>query len=60
MTKRNTILVSILLILAAILIEILLSDSNVKIDKEIASFFAGLTFGIGLSILISVFIKKEK
>jgi len=60
MSKRNTILVSILLIIAAILIEILLSGSNIKIDKEIASFFAGFSFGIGLIILISVFIKKKK
>ena len=60
MTKRNTIIISVLLILAAVVINILLKDSNTNLDKEWIGFFTGLLFGTGIMLPLSIFLKKNK
>jgi hypothetical protein len=61
MTKRLTIITSILLIVSAIIIEILLKDSKTNLDIELVEFFAGILFGAGIVLLIqSFFVKKNK
>ena len=61
MTKKTTIFVSLLLIISAILIEILLKNSNTGLDKELVRFFEGILFGGGFALLMrSIFEKKKK
>ncbi len=60
MTKAKTIFVSILLVIAGVLIEFLLKDSNTNLDKELVDFFAGILLGSGASILLMTLFKKKK
>ncbi len=60
MTKAKTIFVSILLVIAGVLIEFLLKDSNTNLDKELVDFFAGILLGSGGSILLMTLFKKKK
>lgn len=60
MTKGKTIFVSILLVIAGVLIEFLLKDSNTNLDKELVDFFAGILLGSGGSILLMTLFKKKK
>ena len=60
MTKRNIIFISILLILAAVVIKILLKDSNTNLDKEWIGFFSGLLFGAGIVLPLSLILKKNR
>lgn len=60
MTKEKRIFVSILLIIAGVLIELILKDSNTNLDKELVNFFAGILLGSGGSILLMTFFKKKK
>lgn len=61
MSKKNTIIVSILLIISAVIIEVLLKDSKTKLDEDLVGFFAGILFGTGIGLPIQLFWgKKEK
>jgi len=60
MTKGKRIFVSVLLIVAGVLIEFLLKDSNTNLDKELVDFFAGILLGSGGSILLMTLFKKKK
>jgi len=60
MTKGKRIFISVLLILAGVLIEFLLKDSNTNLDKELVNFFAGILLGSGGSILLMTLFKKKK
>lgn len=60
MSKRNTIIVSILLIAAAIIIQVLISDSKSTLNFELIEFFTGILFGAGLILVLQLVIKKRK
>lgn len=60
MTKKTTIFVSVLCIIAAVLIEIFLKNSNAVFDKELVSFFQGALFAGGILMLLRSFIEKKK
>jgi len=60
MYKKITITASILLILAAILIQILIKDSNTKLDIEFIEFFSGLILGVGIALPIYLLFGKKK
>jgi hypothetical protein len=58
MTKKNTIIVSILLIISAAVIEFLMNYSKTQINEHFG-FFAGFLSGAGLSMLIKLFFGKK-
>ena len=60
MTKKSTIIVSVILIISAVLIEIFLKDSKPKLDRELVGFFQGAFLGCGLLMLSSSFFGKKK
>ncbi len=60
MTKRTTIIISVLLIISAVIIEILLRDSTTKMDTELVGFFAGILFGSGIVLPLNLFMGKKK
>ncbi len=60
MTRKTSIIVSILLIISAVLIEIFLKDSKAGLDKELVGFFQGALFGGGLALLLRSFFGKKK
>lgn len=60
MTRKTSIIVSILLIISAVLIEILLKDSKTELDSELVGFFQGAMFGGGFVMLLSSFFEKKR
>jgi len=60
MSKKTTIIISLLLIISAIIIEILLKDSKTNLDIELVEFFAGILFGTGVGLPIQLFFGKNK
>jgi len=60
MTKRDSIIVSILLILASIVCYVLMKNSTTKIDTDFIDFFSGLLFATGFFFLIQLPFKKKK
>ncbi len=60
MSKKTTIIISLLLIISAIIIEILLKDSKTNLDIELVEFFAGILFGTGIGLPIQLFFGKNK
>lgn len=59
MTKKTTIIVSILLIIYAAVIEILINYSKTQINEHFG-FIAGFLSGGGVSLLIKLFFGKKK
>ena len=59
MDKKITITVSILLVIAGILIQILIKDSNTKLDIELIEFFSGIILGTGIGLPIYLLIGKK-
>lgn len=60
MTKKSTIIVSLIMILSAIIIVILINYSKIQINEHYG-FFAGFLGVTGLSLLIKLFFgKKDK
>jgi len=57
MTKKQTIIISILLMASAIFIN-LLSDSSSYPKNELIGFFSGIVFGAGLVIFFQSIFKK--
>lgn len=60
MNKKVIISASILLILAGVLIQILVEDSNTKLDIELIEFFSGLLLGTGIGLPIYLLFGKKK
>jgi uncharacterized membrane protein len=60
MNRRVIITASILLILAGILIQILIKDSNTKLDIELIEFFSGIVLGTGIGLPIYLLFGKKK
>jgi uncharacterized membrane protein len=60
MNKKLIITASLLLILAGILIQILIKDSNTKFDLEIIEFFSGVILGTGIGLPIYLLFGKKK
>ncbi len=61
MDKRiTTISVSVLLIAAAVVIQLQLRDSGTSMDSELVGLFSGVCFGVGLMLPVSLFKKKNK
>ncbi len=60
MNKKVIISASVLLILAGILIQILIEDSNTKFDIEIIEFFSGVILGAGIGLPIYLLFGKKK
>ncbi len=60
MSKKTTIIISLLLVISAIIIEILLKDSKTNLDIELVEFFAGILFGTGIGLPIQLFFGKNK
>jgi hypothetical protein len=59
MTKKGTIIVSILLIISAVVIEILLNYSTIQIDEHFG-FFAGFLFAAGVILPVKLFFGKKQ
>lgn len=59
MDRRITIFISIILIIAAILIHVLLEDANTSLDGELIGFFAGICFGAGIMLPLTLLKKKK-
>ena len=59
MDKKITITVSFLLVIAGILIQILIKDSNTKLDIELIEFFSGIILGTGNGLPIYLLIGKK-
>lgn len=59
MSKRNAIIASILLIMAAIVIQLLIDPINTKLKIELIEFFSGLLFGAGIAFLFVTLFKKK-
>ena len=57
MSKRNSIFVSIILIIAAVVIHVFVKDTKSVIDIEFIEFFSGILFGVGITFLL-LFRKK--
>jgi len=60
MTKKTTIIISILLITAAVLMKIFIKDSSSKFDNELISFFRGLIFGAGITLPLHLLNDRKK
>ncbi|MGE0078855.1 MAG: hypothetical protein AB7S48_13430 [Bacteroidales bacterium] len=60
MSKKHTIVISVLLIIAAVVIQVLMDDSNTKLDKELIGFFSGILFGVGIGMPIHLFLNRKK
>lgn len=58
MNKIQTIIVSILLILAAVVIHILIDDS-VKLNEGLIRFFSGFCFAGGIALFLTTLFKKK-
>nr|WP_321451251.1 hypothetical protein [uncultured Carboxylicivirga sp.] len=54
-----TIFISALLIIAAVIIELLLKDTQTTMDTDLIGFFAGILFGMGISMSLTLFVKKK-
>ncbi|OFX88031.1 MAG: hypothetical protein A2W99_11245 [Bacteroidetes bacterium GWF2_33_16] len=59
MSKRNAIIASILLIMAAIVIQLLIEPINTKLKIELIEFFSGLILGVGIAFLFVTLFKKK-
>jgi len=59
MNKTNTILISILLVLAAIVIQILTKNSVSEMEIELSGFLSGFCFAGGIFLFFSTFFKKK-
>lgn len=59
MSKKLVISLSVLLITAAVLMELLIKDSNTLLDIELLEFFIGVLFGVGITLPLQLFIKKK-
>jgi len=60
MNKTANIIVSVIMIIAAVIMSTLLDDYFERIDMEIANFFAGFLFGIGFFNLAGMLFKPKK
>ncbi|HPD96118.1 MAG TPA: hypothetical protein PLA24_09500 [Tenuifilaceae bacterium] len=60
MSKKHALIVSLLLVVAAIIIQILLKSSIAKLDKELVEFFSGILLGVGIGIPVYIFFGKKK
>lgn len=60
MSKKHALIVSLLLVVAAIIIQILLKSFIVKLDKELVEFFSGILLGVGIGIPVYIFFGKKK
>ena len=54
------IVLSLLLIGASILIQVLVEDSNTSLDEGLVSFFSGVLMGAGLMTLLNVLLTRKK
>jgi len=60
MTKGKIIFASVLLISSAIIIEILINDSNTKMDKGLIGFFSGILVGTAIGLLYPLIFRRKK
>ena len=59
MTKKNVIFVSILMLIAACVIELLMIDNHTNLDFGMSGFIAGLLFAAGMFFLLkAIFTSK--
>jgi uncharacterized membrane protein YccC len=59
MTKRNAIIAAVLLLVSAVIIQLLIVEPKMKLDKELINFFSGFLGGIGAVFLVQSFVKKK-
>lgn len=60
MSKRISLFISAMLIVASILIHFLLEKTTMETNLEWYRFFTGFLFGMGLTILLSLLFKKKE
>lgn len=60
MSKRNTILIALLLIAAGVVVNFLSGRTDGSVDIELTGLFSGILLGVGLAVLAGVFIPKRK
>jgi hypothetical protein len=58
MTKRITVLISILMIVLPVLVIFLMEDNQAKHGESIIDFFAGIVFGAGIMIFAKAISEK--
>lgn len=58
MNKKLSILSSLLLIAAGVVVHILSDQSDGRLDTELIGFFAGILVGAGFSILLLTLFRK--
>lgn len=60
MTKTRIIVLSLLLIGASLLIQVLVEDTNTSLDEGLVSFFSGILMGAGLMTLVNEIFNRKK
>ncbi len=60
MTNKQTLFISILLLSASVIIEILVATPGITLDIELIEFFAGLLFGIGIVLPVKLLLDKKR
>ncbi len=60
MTNKQTLFISLLLLTASVIIEILVATPGITLDLELIKFFAGLLFGIGIVLPVKLLLDKKR
>lgn len=60
MTKTRIIILSLLLIGASLLIQVLVEDTDTSLDEGLVSFFSGILMGAGLMTLVNEIFNRKK
>ncbi|WP_439185449.1 hypothetical protein [Carboxylicivirga taeanensis] len=60
MTNKQILFISILLISASVIIEILVATPSIALDIDLIEFFAGLLFGIGIVLPVKLLLDKKR
>jgi len=60
MTKTRIIVLSLLLIGASLLIQVLVEDTDTILDEGLVSFFSGILMGAGLMTLVNEIFNRKK
>lgn len=60
MSKRNNILIALLLIAAGVVVHVISGRTDGTVDLELTGLFAGILFGAGIATLAHLLIPKRK
>lgn len=60
MTNKQALFIALLLLTASIIIEVLVATPSITLDIDLIEFFAGLLFGIGITIPVKLLLDKKQ